>query len=69
MDHGKKMGEDDDLIRKTPNGFVFMKQNFDWMEKPQSTTNAEESRVNSVKQNIRNVFKAHKAQSMRNSRK
>ena len=45
MDHGKKMGEDDDLIRKTPNGFVFMKQN------------------------IRNVFKAHKAQSMRNSRK
>jgi hypothetical protein len=68
-DNSKKLREDEDLIRKTPNGFIFMKQNFDWMEKPQSTTNAEESRVNSVKQSIRNVFKAHKAASMRNSKK
>ena len=32
--NGKKINEDDDLIRKTPNGFIMMKQNFDWMEKP-----------------------------------
>ena len=28
--------QEDDLIRKTPNGFIFQKQNFDWLEKPQS---------------------------------
>ena len=69
LDQGKGINEDDDLIKKTPNGFVFMKQNFDWMEKPVSTTDPENCRVNSVKQQINNVFKHHKAQSMRNSRK
>lgn len=28
------VSREDDLIRKTPNGFVFLKQNFDWLEKP-----------------------------------
>lgn len=65
-DHPNK---DDDLIKKTPNGFVFLKQNFDWLEKPQSNIDPEQMRTNSVKQSIRNVFKFQKAQSMRNSRK
>lgn len=62
------LGEEDDLIRKTPNGFIFQKQNLDWMEKPQSQTCPSEQRVNSVKQQIGNVFKKH-AQSMRNGRR
>lgn len=64
-DHPNK---DDDLIKKTPNGFVFIKQNFDWLEKPQSNIDPEQIRTNSVKQSIRNVFKFQKAKSMRNTR-
>jgi hypothetical protein len=37
-DHHNK---DDDLIKKTPNGFIFIKQNFDWLEKPQSNIDPE----------------------------
>jgi len=48
----KGIAEENDLIRKTPNGFVFIKQNFDWMDKPQSHVEPHESRVNSVKQSI-----------------
>lgn len=65
---GSKQGEDD-LIKKTPNGFIFMKQNFDWMDKPQSNTEAELSRTNAVKQGLRSIFKYHKAKSMRNSKR
>lgn len=59
---------DDDLIKKTPNGFVFIKQNFDWLEKPQSSIDPELMRINSVKQSIKNVFKFQKSKSMRNSK-
>ena len=69
LDQGQGVTEDDDLIRKTPNGFILQKQNFDWMEKPCSEANPDTSRVNSVKQSINNVFMAHKAKSMRNSKK
>ena len=37
----KILNREDDLIRKTPNGFIFQKQNFDWLEKPQSDIQAE----------------------------
>lgn len=59
---------DDDLIKKTPNGFVFIKQNFDWLEKPQSNIDPELMRTNSVKQSIKNVFKYQKSRSVRNSK-
>ena len=63
-----KQGEDD-LIKKTPNGFVFLKQNFDWMDKPQSVAAEDLQRTNSVKQGLRSIFKYHKAKSMRNSKR
>lgn len=66
---GSKNSAEDDLIKKTPNGFIFLKQNFDWMEKPQSSTDAEQSRGNPIKSGLNTIFKAHKAKSMRNSRK
>ena len=69
LEQGKPAAEDEDLIKKTPNGFVFMKQNFDFLEKPASHIDAETARVNSVKQAINKVFVNHKAQSLRNSRK
>ena len=56
-----KLDREDDLIRKTPNGFIFQKQNFDWLEKPQSNIDAEHTKVSAVKQNLRNVFKYQKA--------
>ena len=40
MEVGQK-GAEDELIKKTPNGFIFQKQNFDWMEKPVSNIDAE----------------------------
>ena len=52
---------EEDLIKKTPNGFVFMKQNFDWMDKPVSSLASDQTRVNSVKQQINKVFVQHKA--------
>lgn len=56
IEAGKALNEEEDLIRKTPNGFVFQKQNFDWMEKPVSAIDAEQTRVNSVKMSISKVF-------------
>jgi len=49
IENSSGVAEETDLIRKTPNGFVFMKQNFDWMDKPSSHVEATDSRVNSVK--------------------
>ena len=40
---------EDDLIRKTPNGFIFLKQNFDWLEKPESSVDQGQMRGNSFK--------------------
>lgn len=60
---------EDDLIRKTPNGFIFMKQNFDWLEKPESSVDQGQIRDNSFKLSIAKVIKKHKALSTRNSRK
>ena len=68
-DKAKILNREDDLIKKTPNGFIFQKQNFDWLEKPQSDIQAEQTRTNSVKQSIKNIFKHQKAKSQRNSRK
>ena len=56
---GTKPGDEDDLIKKTPNGFIFLKQNCDWLEKPESTVDAFNSRANAVKLNLRTVFKNH----------
>ena len=36
-DDDTKLDKDDDLIRKTPNGFILQKQNFDWLEKPETS--------------------------------
>ena len=69
MDQGGQIFDrDDDLIRKTPNGFIFQKQNFDWLEKPQSNIEAESNRLNSVKQSLNNVFKYQKAKKNRLTR-
>lgn len=69
LEAGKNLNNEEDLIRKTPNGFVFLKQNFDWMEKPESAIDPESARVNSVKQTIKNVFKYNKNGRVRNSGK
>jgi len=37
--------QEDDLIRKTPNGFIFQKQNFDWLEKPQSEIDPSNTKI------------------------
>lgn len=63
------VSREDDLIRKTPNGFVFLKQNFDWLEKPQSNIDQGQARCNSFKQSLTTVIKNHRALSTRNSRK
>ena len=69
MDQGGQIFDrDDDLIKKTPNGFIFQKQNFDWLEKPQSNIDAESTRVNSVKQSLKNVFKYQQAKKNRLTR-
>jgi hypothetical protein len=60
--------EEEHLIRKTAQGdFVFMKQNFDWLEKPVSAIDAESTRVNSVKVHINKVFDKSKKPKVRNS--
>ena len=63
------VSREDDLIRKTPNGFVFLKQNFDWLEKPQSNIDQGQARCNSFKQSLTTVIKNHRALSTRHSRK
>ena len=68
LDRGGKDTEhdapvDDDLIRKTPNGFILLKQNFDWLEKPESNIDMAQIRpVSVLRETIKNIkgVKAHK---------
>ena len=48
---------EEELIRKTPNGFLMKKQNFDWIEKPKSAVNENQSKPLPVKAKLMGLLK------------